>query len=219
MARPTDRRLLPVRGLAVSLIAVGTASVFLSNSSGSAQSSSAPGLAESVRAMEDLPTVAIPSRLVAHAMGRAANAMGGDSARATETLKLLRSNLGSESGTIYAYSPRVGILCVLHWPRAGTCATGTNPARPGVALLSSPGGPGYPGAVADLPAAVAGVGADNVSSVALSTNGRARPLLIENNTFFSEIPWPASERPWDIAVIVKYANGSEAVTEIPDPRG
>lgn len=215
---PSRRKaLLPVAGVALSFVLIGTASLFLPNASGSPPS--APGLPDSVSAMAELPTVADAPRPIAYAMERAAHAMGGDGLRATETLKLLRSDLGPEKGKIYAYSPRIGMLCVVHWPRAGTCATGDNPDRPDIALLFSPGGPGYPGQRRDLPAAVAAVVADNVSSVLLRTNGRARSLEISNNAIFGELAWPAADRPWDVALTVNYDDGSEAITELRDPRG
>jgi hypothetical protein len=173
---------------------------------------------ESVHAMEILPSIATPSEAIKHAMARATLAMGGDDEHSAQTLRLLRSNLGQEAGEIYAYSPRTGILCVIHWPRAGNCVTGTNPSRPGVALLFSPGGPGYPGQSTDLPAAVAGVVADNVTEVKLTDRGVTTPLRIMSNAFFAEIRRPALDEAWPMALTVEYASGSAAEIQIPDPR-
>lgn len=213
-----NRLRISLAGAVVSLLVAASLAAFLSPGLRAAETDSLPTLDRSVRAMGTAPTVAVPAGTVAMAIERSAYAFDGDEARGRTTLKRLRTALGTDRGDIYAYTPRAGMLCLVHSVRGATCSSGTSPGRRGIALVFSPGGPGYPGQAPDLPAALVGIVADDVSSVVLVTNGKARPLTIENNAIYAEVARPADDQAWNMSVETRYADGTELVTQIPDPR-
>lgn len=146
--------------------------------------------------MSSVHPVAVAPAGVMTAMQQAVQATGGDLGVATRTLRLLRSNLGATGSDLYVYSPGHNALCIIVWQINGACPTLPHTNHPGVLFTFSPGGPGYPNQPADIPAAVAGIAADNVKAIDFVSNGDTIPLEIMNNAFFGNIATPSSAQPW-----------------------
>ncbi|HEY3544145.1 MAG TPA: hypothetical protein VGK79_16530 [Gaiellaceae bacterium] len=134
-----------------------------------------------------------PSRLI-HIIEGSVRRLGGDSTKAEQTLRLLRSNLGTTQTDLYAYdigplatTDHRDVLCLAVWERSAVCQTATDSLFPDALVTVSPGGPGYVGLPDDAPPTVAGLVADDVRAVHVVEAGHDQALPIENNAFFAEL--------------------------------
>ena len=172
----------------------------------------------SVSAMSELPATGVPPEGVFELVERGALVTHGDSAQAKNSLRALRGPVGTDKGTLYVYSPREGVLCMIHWRRTGTCSASSQSVLPGVLLSFSPGGPGYAQQPDDLPPAIAAVVSDAVRSVEVITAAGGTTVGVVNNSVYFEPRMPRPDETWKLAVRVEYDDGTSAVEEIPDPR-
>lgn len=168
--------------------------------------------------MSALPASEVPPEGVIELVERGALVTHGDSAQAKKSLRALQGPVGTDKGTLYAYSPREGVLCMIHWRRTGTCSASSQSALPGVLLSFSPGGPGYAQQPDDLPPAIAAVVSDAVESVEVITAAGGTTLGVVNNSVYFEPRMPRPDETWKLAVRVEYDDGTSSVEQIPDPR-
>lgn len=220
MSRRNRTRIVLGIGFCAAIAGIFGAAVGRGDAQGSAPSYGewAPGVAAPVSALTTLSQNSdIPSD-VENAISRAAQATGGRFADASTSLRLLRSTPEGRGAGIYAYRPAGPAVCMVVWPRFGSCPTAPRSDHPGVIFGFSPGGPGYPGVPGELPPVVAGVVADNVREVTVVNNGVASSLDLSNNSFFGVVSRPADGVEWKVEVKFRYANGVERTISFPDPR-
>lgn len=193
--------------LAPAAIAIGSRVGSNGHSAVAAAAGWAPGFAQLSKARA-LPVVAAPAAMK-EMIGVSATATGSSSAGAFSSLRLLRGNLGATRAALYAYAPADGPVCVMLWRRQGICPTAASSRTPGVAVILSPGGPGYVGQPDDVPPVIAGVAADNVKAVSITRGGVTTRLPIVNNAFFSTID-EAPGSAFSVELGITYVDGSKS---------
>lgn len=150
----------------------------------------APGVAAPVAAYDRAPRVRGPAK-VRREVRRLALRSGGDPEIALRTLRVLRTNLGLDRRSLYAFAPDGRAICFLLEERAGACPTRSDYNPAGVLWISGGGIPawgsetGFP-----IPSVVVGISADNVLSVDYVNGPTSRRLTIRNNVFFTELEQP-----------------------------
>jgi hypothetical protein len=184
----------------------------------STQSSLAQERPWGVTALTELPEPAGVPDGVTKAVSRVVVALKADAGLATATLRRLRASDEVPGAGIYAFRPADNLLCMVYWPRFGSCTTALQPNGADAVFGFSPGGPGHPGQVGDFQPAIAGVVADDVRIVSVVSNGRQLDAKISNNSFLASIKRPAPIEDWQIEVKFRYGDGTERVFNIPDPR-
>jgi hypothetical protein len=149
----------------------------------------APGIAAPVPAFQRAPRVRGPAT-VRRDVRRLALRSGGDPELALRTLRVLRSNLGLEGRSLYAFAPDGRAICFLlaGRRRTGACPTRSDFNPPGVLWISGGGIPAWASEIGfPIPSVVAGIAADNVRSVDYVNGNTSRRLAIRNNVFFTEL--------------------------------
>lgn len=197
------------------LVAIGVAAFLgtAARSSGPPPSGGwAPGKAAPLTAAMELPIVAAPPAQLATDIGASAAMVGGSSDQALSTLRRVRSNLGATHSDLYIYSAGGNGWCMFLWERQSQCPSAPSSPTPGALYYLSPGGPGYVGQGDDVPAAIAGIAADNIKAVTLNDQGSTVNLPIVNNAFYSDL----TDNPnaaFSVSLEFTYADGStKAVT-------
>jgi hypothetical protein len=198
IARQHSPHLRRLRGrspvvLAVALVVVSGATAALARTFLTGDTSR-PITATAVAALTQLPSVANPPSRLVEDIETSTSLVGGDETLARQTLRLLGSNLGTTHTDLFAYSMGAtthsdgrDVLCLFVWDRGGDCQQGADSLFPDVLLVASPGGPGYRGLPNNTPPTIAGLLADDVTSVTLTENGEQTALPIKNNSFFVEL--------------------------------
>jgi hypothetical protein len=178
----------------------------------------APGVVAQVSSMSRVPHPASPPAGLALTIERVANRNGANAQQATASLRQLRAGVGSAGESLYGFSLDGASVCLMFWDRGVVCPTSPSSTTPGVIFDFSPGGPGYPGQSANLPAVVAGLVADNVAAVTVAVNGISQDVRILNNTFFAELGRIPDSGPWALGLTFTFQDGTTRHVEIPDPR-
>ena len=177
-----------------------------------------PGSDRPVRALE-LPAdakMAIPAAVSEHATLAAART-GGDPGRAARSLRTLRVGAGAAREAVYAFSPAQGATCLIVGSRSVACPTNHNVDHAGVLWVVSGGMPAKANSAA-IPTSLVGVVADNVVAVRVTSNGEPVDAPVVNNAFYYDLAEPAPGASWTIEMRVSYADGTEKVVPISDPR-
>lgn len=218
------KRVLITAAAAAGVIAAGASATRLlpyGSPTGEKYGSWAPGSSAAVSALDRAPVAGtLPPTVIAHAR-RMASATGGDEAVAASSLRRLRRNLGVLGSDLYVFRPAAGhgAVCYILTRRGGTCPTAASSPHPGLAWVIDGGFPAVvDGAPVRVPTAVDGVVADNIRSLTLISNGQATPLQVVNNTFYEELAEPSAQAEWNLELRVLYADGTEKVVPVGDPR-
>ena len=198
------------------LVALGIAEFLgtAARSSGSPPSGSwAPGKAAPLTAAMELPVVAAPPAQLAADIGESASIVGGSSDQALSTLRRVRSGLGATHSDLYIYSAGDNGWCMFLWERQSQCPSAPSSPTPGALYYLSPGGPGYVGQSDDVPAAVAGIVADDIKTVMLDDQGSTVNLPIVNNAFYSDLADNPNSA-FSVSLEFTYADGLTKVATL-----
>jgi hypothetical protein len=146
----SPRKLLTALVVALVAAAVGAASVLANQPDGPPAAETrygpwAPGISAPVSALHSLPRTSHTPAAATHLIARAAAETGGDARLATGSARLLQRTTEVPGGGIYAYSPGDKAVCMLFWPRFGSCPRARQSDHPGMVFGFSPGGPGPSG--------------------------------------------------------------------------
>lgn len=202
------RAQLAVGGAAVAVALAATIAVVAAQGSDAPTYGTwAPGTSAPISATATIPAATSPPAALAADVATSISAMGGNAQAATHSLRLLRSALGATRSDLYAYSPQDGVWCLFLWERQSVCPTASESTTPGAVYLLSPGGPGYVGQSDDVPAAVAGIVADNIREVQLTDGSTSTELPIKNNAFYQDLN-ETSQGEFTIGLSFTYADGS-----------
>jgi hypothetical protein len=177
----------------------------------------APGVIAKVSSMDALPPVANPPGALVRVVQHVANNVGGNPQAAVSSLRRLHDHV-ARNETLYGFSANGSSVCLVFWNRGVVCPTSAGSSTPGVIFDFSPGGPGYPGQAADLPAAIGGLASDDVVSVSVKYNGVETSVPISNNSFFVNLGGIPAGGPWSLVLSIGYADGTFKEVDIPDPR-
>lgn len=177
--------------------------------------SPAPGVANDVAALRTLPAPASVGVAIRNAVQAAASQAGGNPSTAIMSLRELLPDVGAGHSQLYAFRGPNGGVCFLLWKRMGTCPQGAQTFDKG--LIWGVAG-GYPAAAGNVPSAVLGVVADDVTSVTLSANGQSTSLPIVHNAFFAPLPDVPPSAPWNVQLVVAHLDGTSNSVVLPNPR-
>lgn len=159
------------------------------------------------------PVDSSPPAALANDITTSMNALGSDAQTAVQSLRLLRSGLGATGSDLYVFTPGGNAWCLFLWERQSTCPTAPQSTTSGALYLLSPGGPGYVGQPDNVPAAVVGIVADNIRSVALIERGTTLNLPIINNSFFDDLNEP-NDSPFTVQLRFTYADGTTSTATL-----
>lgn len=176
----------------VAVIAAASVSVFALTKEGEAVRSSSPGVSAGVSAFDRLPPVANVPPEVDEFIGFAARGPNVDQAKARAGLRLLRTGLGQDGKSVYAFRNELGSPCFVLAGEGGACAPKPENGTPGLHWLIG-------GGSADQPASLVGIVADDVTEVQLQVDGALVPVSIANNVAFAE--YSAAAEVADIVVV------------------
>lgn len=169
---------------AITAIGAAASAGFISN--GHASPQPPPGLTAGVASLTALPVQANIPTGVSRFINSAAAATGTDAAAAHANVRLLRTNLGSSSRSVYAFRNANGSPCFLLTGVAGTCARTPAGGTPGLHWTLG-------GGTDETPSSLVGIASDDVSAVDLFVDGRPVLVTRANNVVYAEFPRTAKE--------------------------
>lgn len=148
------------------------------------------GLAGPVSSLADSPSISGPTPPEIVRWLNLNARMLNSAAAPVDTVRLLRSGLGREGRSVYAYRSN-GVVCFLLTGEGGTCG------NPGF-IWTLGGGDG----VTD-DGALVGVATDNVNDVRLVVDGNEVPVSLKDNVAYADLPLGGS----NATITVTYADG------------
>ena len=202
------RRLIIVA--AIVLVAIAGAAIAAVTARGTGRPLTAPwapGKDGAVSAATKIAVDTTPPADLADFIRRSVSDAGGDAQKAVQSIRLVRSNLGAIHSELFIYSLGDSGWCLFLWRRQADCPNAQSTATPGAVYYLSPGGPGYVGHDDNVPAAVAGIVDDNITSVTLNDKGAATSLPIINNAFYSDLADDPNAS-FDVELRYDYSDGT-----------
>lgn len=207
-------RISAVASLGVGLfLAVGVS--VLAATSPSHYAGWAPGRAAAVGALQSARTATAPSDVIATARAIASSS-GGDAALAESSIEHLTGGGSDGTSEVYAFSPDNSAVCIAIRGRGAACPTAPEADAKGVLWMLS-GGYVDPGGSSHADE-LAGIVADNVAALRLTSNRESRVLTIDDNAFIVRLDRPRDESAWSLTLEVSYSDGNSASIDLADPR-
>jgi hypothetical protein len=186
----------------VALVAATVTAAFVAGRSDATRGPS-PGVTAGVSSFKQLPPAATLPTEVQRFVQSATAATGTDLAAAKTRVVLLRRDLGSAGRAVYGFLNSGGSPCFTLTGTFSSCARQPQDGTPG--LHWSIGG-GYK----DVPNALVGVAADDVTEVKLTIDGRTVPVSLANNIAFAEFSLTAQ----NAEIVIIRADGTSYTENI-----